>query len=78
MKALTDLLTRYIAHFMAVGTIAIISAFLSFVVLQGKTDASQDAKLQALDAQIALIRGENREDHKAILSRVDLLVSRQK
>ena len=81
MRQLNDFAARYLVHLLAVGAVA----FAGFVVAQANANAAQDERLKAQEHrvqlqehQFELFRRENREDHKQIQDRLDVLLSQKK
>jgi hypothetical protein len=74
---MSDFATKYAAHFLGAGCVAFIAFLVGIataLAANDERDNSQDGRLDSQDHQIELLRRENREDHKRIEERLDLLL----
>jgi hypothetical protein len=74
---MTDFVVKYAAHFLGAGCVAFIVFLVGMataVATNDERDNGQDARIVAQDHQIELLRRENREDHKRIEERLDMLL----
>jgi hypothetical protein len=76
-KYFAPFLAKYFAHFLALGCITLISFLVgvaSAIAANDERDKAQDDRITAQDHQVELLRKENREDHRRIEERLDLLL----
>ena len=72
VSKMRELIDRYLVHLLAIGTLA----FVSFLIAQATCNAEQNERLRSVENAASILHVENREDHKRIEQRLDVLLER--